>query len=356
MQSKKKIIFILPSLKAGGSERVVSFIAKQLNTDIFDIKLIVIGFEKDTVYDVGSLNIQYLNKTRLLTGIKSLFAIIQKENPAIVVSSIGHINIIMGLFSLFFRKIKFIGREASVQSKMNEFSTVNSNIFNVLTRIFYPRLSIIICQSEDIRQDLINKLGINLSKLVVIHNPITNSETIKRNSHSNEKIHFVTVGRLSEEKGYLRILKGLSNILNYDFHYTIIGSGPQLESIKEHSVKYNLTEKINIIQHTFKVLEEVARKDFFIQGSYVEGFPNALLESCSVGTPVIAFNAPGGTKEIVLNATNGFLVEDEREFASILNDIDTLKSISSDTVIASVSEKFKAAKIVKQYEELFIRI
>jgi glycosyltransferase involved in cell wall biosynthesis len=356
MQSKKKIVFILPSLKAGGSERVVSFIAKQLNTDIFDIKLIVIGFEKDTVYDVGSLNIQYLNKTRLLAAITSLFVIIQKENPAIVVSSIGHITITMGLFSLFFRKIKFIGREASVQSKMNEFSKVNSNIFNVLTRIFYPRLSIIICQSEDTRQDLIKKLGINHSELVVIHNPITNSETIKRNSHSNEKIHFVTVGRLSEEKGYLRILKGLSNILNYDFHYTIIGSGPQLESIKEHSVKYNLTEKINIIQHTFKVLEEVARKDFFIQGSYVEGFPNALLESCSVGTPVIAFNAPGGTKEIVLNATNGFLVEDEREFTSILNDIDTLKSISRNTVITSVSEKFNAAKIVKQYEALFIRI
>jgi glycosyltransferase involved in cell wall biosynthesis len=356
MQSKKKIIFILPSLRAGGAERVVSFVAKQLNTDVFDTKLIVIGFEKDTVYDLDALNVQYLNKTRLFTAVKSLFAIIRKENPAIVFSSIGHITILMGFFSLFFRKTKFIGREASVQSKMNEFSKVNSNVFNALIRTLYPRLSIIICQSEDGRQDLIQKLGINPSKLVVIHNPITNTETIKRNSRNSQKIHFVTVGRLSEEKGYLRILKGLSNILNYDFQYTIIGSGPQLEIIKEHSLKYNLIEKIKIIPHTYKVLEEIAQKDFFIQGSFVEGFPNAVLESCSVGTPVIAFNAPGGTKEIVLNETNGFLVEDEREFATILNDIDSLKTISSNAVITSVSAKFEASKIVKQYEALFIRI
>ena len=52
----------------------------------------------------------------------------------------------------------------------------------------------------------------------------------------------------------------------------------------------------------------------FIQGSYVEGFPNAVLESCSVGTPVVAINCPGGTKEIIEHATNGFLVVSDDDF------------------------------------------
>ena len=110
MLSKKKILFILPSLRAGGAERVISFIAKQLNPDVFDVKLIVIGFKKDAVYDVESLEVQYLNKTRLLASIGALFRNIIKEKPAIVVSSIGHVNIMMGIFSLFFFKTKFIGR------------------------------------------------------------------------------------------------------------------------------------------------------------------------------------------------------------------------------------------------------
>ncbi|HLF51302.1 MAG TPA: hypothetical protein VI621_03315, partial [Flavobacterium sp.] len=93
--TKKKIIFILPSLRAGGAERVISFVAKQLNSDIFDAKLIVIGFQKEAVYDVELLNVQYLNKSRLLTSVATLFRVIVKEKPSIVVSSIGHVNIMM---------------------------------------------------------------------------------------------------------------------------------------------------------------------------------------------------------------------------------------------------------------------
>jgi glycosyltransferase involved in cell wall biosynthesis len=353
MQSKKKILFILPSLRAGGAEGVISFIAKQLNPDLFDVKLIVIGFKKDAVYDVESLVVQYLNKTRLLASIVTLFRNIIKEKPAIVVSSIGHVNIMMGIFSLFFRKTKFIGREASVVSKMNEFSRVNSKGYSALIKLFYPRLSAIVCQSDDMRQDFIAALGLNPSKLIVIHNPITNSGDIIKNRSPKNKIHFITVGRLSEEKGYLRIIKGLSKIRNYDFHYTIIGSGPQEAIIKGSINKYMLTGKTSFIPYTSKILEEVNRKDFFIQGSYVEGFPNALLESCTIGTPVIAFKAPGGTKDIVVNGVNGFLVEDELEFIAVLNDIDTLKSIDRNEVVMSVSSKFSALKIVKQYEELF---
>ena len=58
----------------------------------------------------------------------------------------------------------------------------------------------------------------------------------------------------------------------------------------------------------------------FLQGSYSEGFPNALLESCSVGVPVIAFNAPGGTKEIIDNGINGYIVENEEDYISKLKE------------------------------------
>jgi glycosyltransferase involved in cell wall biosynthesis len=91
----------------------------------------------------------------------------------------------------------------------------------------------------------------------------------------------------------------------------------------------------------------------FLQGSYVEGFPNALLESCVVGTPVIAFNAPGGTKEIVENGINGFLVYDEGEFIEKLkgNRVWSPKEIRE-----SVYRKFNKDKILMQYEQLFFDI
>lgn len=353
MQSRKKILFVLPSLCAGGAERVISFVSQQLNTNDFKVKLIVLGFEKDAVYNVDSIEVKYLNKKRLLASVTTLFRLLMKEKPSIVVSSIGHVNIMMGFFSLFFRKIKFIGREASVVSKMNEFSKLNSKLNLSLMKIFYPRLSAIICQSGDMRNDFIHTLHLNPSKLVLIHNPITKFPTIIRSYDFKDKLNFITVGRLSEEKGYVRILEGLSKIKNYDFHYTIIGSGPQLEIIKECICKYNLTDKISFIPYTHEVLEEVSKNDYFIQGSFVEGFPNALLESCSVGTPVIAFNSPGGTKEIVRIGVNGFLVENKMEFVSVLNDLTKLKSIDKNEVIKSVMSKFNSKEILNKYETLF---
>lgn len=356
MKSKKKILFILPSLCAGGAERVISFVSQNLNPNTFEVKLIVIGFKKDSVYKVDSINVQYLNKTRILTAITSLFRILLRERPHIVMSSIGHVNIMMGIFSMFFLKTKFIGREASVVSKMNEFSKLKSRLSFVLIKFVYPRLSAIVCQSEDMKDDLIHLLGLKSSRLVVINNPITNSEIILRKYSYSNKMQFITVGRLSEEKGYLRIIEGLSMIRNYDFNYTIIGTGLQSVILKQKISKYNLTEKVSFIPYTSKVLEEVSKKDFFIQGSYVEGFPNTLLESCTVGTPVIAFKAPGGTKEIVLNGINGFLVEDVSEFVSVLNDINKLKLISRIEVRNSVMDKFNSKKILNQYEKLFNQI
>jgi len=353
---KRKIIFILPNLKAGGAERVISYIAAKLREDIFEVKLIVLGFEKDTVYDTGSMHTQYLQKDRLITSIAPLFKIIFTERPDIVFSTISHVNLAMGLFSVFFKKIKFIGREASVMSQMNQFTSFNSKILKNLTRVLYGRLTRIVCQSEDMRLDCIQYFGLQPSNLVVINNPLTYVPTIVEGSVAKEGIKFITIGRLSEEKGYLRIIDGLSKIKDYDFTYTIVGSGPQ-ENIIKDKIKINgLDKKINYIPYTSEVLEVLKKHDFFLQGSFVEGFPNAVLESCSVGTPIIAFNAPGGTKEIVKNGINGFLVENESEFFAILSKINKINNFQRKDVAAYVTSKFDADNIIRQYENLLSTI
>ena len=45
-----------------------------------------------------------------------------------------------------------------------------------------------------------------------------------------------------------------------------------------------------------------------IQTSEYEGYPNVLIESIALNTPVIAFDCPGGTKEIIQEGLNGYLV------------------------------------------------
>jgi hypothetical protein len=69
MEKKIKILFILPSLRAGGAERVVSFIAQNLNTTKFSPVLLIIGYEKDAAFSIEDIETHFLNKSRVLDGI-----------------------------------------------------------------------------------------------------------------------------------------------------------------------------------------------------------------------------------------------------------------------------------------------
>ncbi len=114
-----------------------------------------------------------------------------------------------------------------------------------------------------------------------------------------------------------------------------------------------ITNKINYIPFTKNVSGYLHKAHYFLQGSYTEGFPNALLESCAVGTPAIAFDVPGGTKEIIENGINGFLVQNEDEFLERLN---KLPILDPKTVSESVYKKFDKNIILDKYEQFFSEI
>ncbi len=350
---KKKILIVLPSLRAGGAERILSFLAKNLNSSEFETRLLIIGFKNDCVYDINGVDVVFLNKKRLLEGFLSIIKELLKYKPKIVISSIIHVNIFMGFMSIFLRKTKFIAREASVMSVMSSYGKQKS-FFNFLLKILYPRFSKIICQSSDMKEDLNKNYNISLERLSIINNPITLDYEFKKEQIGTTTVRFITVGRLSKEKGHERILKNLAKVTSYDFHYTIIGSGNLKINLENLTKDLGIFDKVTFISYSSKVFEELSKNHIFLQGSYVEGFPNAVLESCVAGVPIIAFDVPGGTKEIIKNGLNGFLVQDESDFVSILNnEIDKVLQLNSEEIYHFAHKKFGSDKILSQYEELF---
>lgn len=350
--TKKRIVFILPNLTVGGAERVISFVAQNLDPKEYNVTLLVIERNSGKSYTIGNnINTIYLNKTRVLKAIPSLFKYIKQNKPDIVVSCLAYLNIIVGFISLFLKKPKYIAREGTVIGARGKSKSFSSKLFALLIRITYPLYDRIICQSIDMKLDLNLNYNVPDKKMTIINNPITNNklECNKEKINYDRPIKYITVGRMVDVKGHLRLLKILSKLL-FDFKYTLIGEGPKQNEIFEMIEAYGMSDKITHIPYTNKVDVFLCESDVFLQGSYVEGFPNTVLESCVVGTPAIAFDAPGGTKEIIENGVNGYIVENESEFIDKLN----LKTIwDANQISTSVQQKFGKEIILKNYSDLF---
>ena len=86
----------------------------------------------------------------------------------------------------------------------------------------------------------------------------------------------------------------------------------------EGTLKNELITKINCLSIQDNVIFQGFQTEIFeyyynasvtALSSHFEGFPNVLIESITVGTPVVAFDCPSGPSEIVIDGVNGFLVE-----------------------------------------------
>jgi glycosyltransferase involved in cell wall biosynthesis len=348
---KIKVIFVLPSLRAGGAERVMSFIASNLNTQEFDASLLVVGFKKDQAFDIQNLNVTYLNSQRVSRAVFKIAKHIRKEKPDIVISAIGHLNVIISFISLFFYRTKFVGRETNVKSIRKQHEKKRFKIKLNLHKYSLKYLDAVVCQSQDMLDDLIAHDNIDESKFVVINNPITDQFTLNIGQIDSETINYITVGALHPRKGHDRILKALSK-LDHDFTYTVVGSGDK-HLVFDIASQLNLIEKIHHIKYTKSVEVELAKHKVFLNGSYVEGFPNSILESCAVGTPVVAFNAPGGINEIIEHGVNGYVASSEKEFVNYLNAINISYPFKRQLVSESVTKKYNKNTIVSRYETFF---
>ena len=139
----------------------------------------------------------------------------------------------------------------------------------------------------------------------------------KPHTKRNNDPVYVSVGRLSKEKGSIDLIKVFQKIHsilpNAVLH--IAGDGPCYQEMISLTKTYQLQE--NIIFHGFLKREQLAelyhRADIFLMTSQTESFGFVLLEAMSFGLPCIAFDSAQGAHEIIVEAVNGYFIADRDE-------------------------------------------
>jgi len=349
---KIKILFILPHLRPGGAEKVITFLINKINKKKFEVQLLVIGSLKDNHYKLKNINVVYLNKNRLRCAFLNIFEYINKSDFKIVFSSIYHINLYLGFLSFFFNKTKFITREANILSVRRNFSP-KTLMPDLLKKIIYKNLDCIIFQSNDMQNDFLSKYRLN-NKCKLINNPVTISNKPKLSYSIHGDLKFLNIGSLEEKKGHFRLIEFFEKI-ERKYKLSVYGQGKLEKDLINHINKNNLNANI-LLKGISKNLNSIfSHHNFYIQGSYVEGFPNALLEALSYGLPSLVFKSPGGHNEIIIEGFNGYFIEEgvneQIIFKKFINRKWDRKAIQED-----IFKRFNSKKIINQYESLFLNI
>ncbi|MFC5472178.1 WecB/TagA/CpsF family glycosyltransferase [Cohnella suwonensis] len=118
------------------------------------------------------------------------------------------------------------------------------------------------------------------------------------------KEFFLFVGRLSTEKG-VDLLVDAWKSMDPSLQLVIIGDGPEYPQLRETAKNHPNIQFLGK-QDSSVVMQRMREARFLIVPSiWYEGFPMAVIEAYSVGTPVIC-NRIGSLQEIVVDSVTGF--------------------------------------------------
>ena len=352
---KKSILFILPDLNAGGAERIVTTIANHLPREKFSPSILLL--RKEGLYlDFLQNDIEIIDiKTpRIRHALKPILKQIRKRKPDIVFSGYGEVNAYLSLFIKLFPKTKFIARETNV---------VSQHVTRKEIRFFYKfynNYDKIICQSDDMMNDLVENFKIKKDKLIKINNPVDFNfieekleNATKPESYREGYKNVVAIGNLSSRKGFDNLLKVFVKLKQHKVLLHILGDGRDKELL--HQMKQDLGLE-NVIFHGVQKNPYPFLKfaDLFVLSSRYEGFPNVLLEAGACGTYALANNCKGGIHEIIQPKINGEIsdIENHEVFAAKI--VEILEQIhDSEAIKNSIQSRFSKEMILEKYFEVF---
>lgn len=215
--------------------------------------------------------------------------------------------------------------------------------------------------TEKTLNDYIEKFHLNPQKITYIYNWIESSDSDSQ-KYDMDSRKLLSVGRLSEEKGFNQLMEAMSLIIKKhpDWMLDLYGDGEEKDRLNNLIKDLNLSENVILKGRCDNVRDYYKDYAAYVMPSYREGLPVTLLEAKINMLPIVSFDVNTGPREIVRDGKDGILVEPKNikaladAMCTLIENRD-LRKRYSDNAKGNL-DLFSKEKIIPQWKELFEEI
>lgn len=298
----KKIVFVIPNMTGGGTERVISllsgeYVKKGIEVAIMQFAGYEHAYELDERVEDFAIAEQSKGNPliwgRRILNMRRYF----KKNPDCHIFAFCVMGAVFSAIATMGCKRHLLVAERNSPDSCN---------MKKLRNWAYRHADVITFQTADgityFPQDI-------AKKAVIIPNPIDADLPARFSGERKKKI--VTVGRLHSQKNQALLLKAFADFRERqtDYKLHIYGEGELEEPLKKLAGELGI--KSDVVWHGFsqKVKEEILDSRMFVLSSDFEGISNSMLEALAMGIPTISTDCPiGGARVYIEEGKNGLLV------------------------------------------------
>ncbi|CDH07069.1 Lipopolysaccharide core biosynthesis protein RfaG (Glucosyltransferase I) [Xenorhabdus bovienii str. oregonense] len=179
-----------------------------------------------------------------------------------------------------------------------------------------PELKKVICNSQMVKQEVMEDFDLSEEKIAVIYNAIDPSQFFPAGEEERIALRqkysipaqakcFVYVGSGFERKGLKAAIEAISMTEAY---LVVIGQDKEESKYKQLASALGCHERIRFLGVQKKTLPFYQMADGLLLPTLYDPFPNVILEAMACGLPVITSKTCGGA-EFIVSGENGFVCD-----------------------------------------------
>jgi len=342
---KKKVILVTTGLGLGGAERIVYEIAKNIDKERFELNIVSLSSQIDTLSRFKELNIpiHVLNyKKNLKSFFKSIYKIkklLEDNNTKLLHAHMFHALVVCSMVKIIHPKIKVIFTAHNTFQKMyiRRFILFLLKPLRAVDTIFPGNKRRFFNKKES----SIIPNGINFQD----YKPIQEIDKYPR-------FTFVVIGRLEKIKNHIQLIYIAKKLVDYDFEIKFVGSGSLENYLKNKVNELKLQDKVTFLGPLNNAADILAKSHCLLISSLWEASPIVAFESVASEVPLIS--TPVGNMESIFGKF-GVIKNIDDFHDSMIEMIEnypkySLKIRNKREILA---QKYDFKKIISLYESLY---